>query len=285
MAKNSYGFTVNADEVARQIGQEVEGVIGEIQSKVQGLAIQTHAKVIEFATEELKGYQLETFLGKGAKNVRWTKASNNLWVVEIDESVGYFEDGRPSVSMATDKWLLKNAKTAKDNSKYKVIPFTHDLKGKGTDAHGTAAVLNTMAKNAVRVARTADNKRIPLYKIEKNPDGTVKTGIVHKIPVNAPFSQSQAPNLYSKPRTADEAKATGLKAHAGIFKLQGLVISQRDNGNGRIKREGVTFRVVSSKHQSEHRWMAPEIKPGNYLQKAFTWMEQEWPKILAGIGK
>lgn len=278
----NFNFTINADAVARELKEDVALTVAAVQEAAQDLTIQAHAKVLEFASQDLKGFQLQLFLGKNRENVRWSRASENLWVVEIDESVGYFDSGRPPVSMATEQWLLKNAKTAKDGSKYKVIPIGRDT-GKGGASHGTTATLNTMAKNAIRSARTSDNKRIAIHRIEKNPDGTPKIGILHKIPIKAPFSQSQTPNLYSKPRSKEDAAKSGLKEHGGIFKLEGLAISQRMVG-GKVKREAVTFRVVSSKHLAEGRWMAPAIKAGNFLQRTFDWAtKQAWPEMLAGI--
>ena len=184
----SFNFTINADAVAREIQQDVAVTVEKLQTAAEQLAIQTHAKVLEFASQDLKGYHLDTFLGENRNNVKWARVSDNLWVIELDESVGYYETGRPPVSMATESWLLKNAKTAKDGSKYKVIPFKTGAKE--SNVHGTNAALNTMAKAAIRKARTVDNKRISLMKIEKNPDGSPKIGVLHKIAVMEPASQA-----------------------------------------------------------------------------------------------
>ena len=163
------------------------------------------------------------------------------------------------------------------NSKYTVIPFKHDLRG---GSHEGDSALNAQARAAVQAARTPDNKRINLKAIEKNPDGTPRIGLLHKINVTPPFSQKQAPHLFSKPRSAEDAAKTGLQQHEGIYKLQGLAISQRMVGN-KVKREAVTFRVASSKQASEDRWMAPAIAPGKFLERTVQWMSQEaWPQIL-----
>jgi hypothetical protein len=276
-----FKFNINAEAVAAQVQQDVESIYKELQDGVKSLTAQTHAKVLEFASQDLKGYNLKAFMGENGKNVSWDQVSDNIFVVAIDPSVGFYNDGRPPVSMATESWLLKNAKTAKDGSKYRVIPFKHDTK----QTHGANAQLNSMAKNMIRQARTPDNKRIPLYSIEKNADGTPRIGTLHKIKATPPFTQSQAPSLFSKPRSAEDAKATGLKAHGGIFKLEGLAVSQRMVGP-KVKREAVTFRVVSSKHQAEGRWLFPAIPAHRFLERAFEWATQTaWPEILSKIGK
>ena len=76
---------------------------------------------------------------------------------------------------------------------------------------------------------------------------------------------------------------SGLKPHGGIFKLKGLMISQRMVGP-KVKREALTMRVVSSKHQSEGRWMYPAIQPGKFMERAFRWATDEaWPQMLKDI--
>lgn len=280
MAKNK-SFVINAAAVAKAIEQDVNDIIGELTQKVEALTIQTHAKVLEFASQELHGWQLNNFLGDGGQNIRWARASDSLWVVEIDESVGFYDDGRQKTNMATEHWLLKNAKTSKSGHKYKVIPMEI---GKGSNNLGTAAALNTIATNAIKQARTSEGKRISRKKIERNPDGTPKLGVLHRIKAGPPGPQSQYPSLFSKPRGPEESKSTGLPQHGGIFKLQGLAITQR-MVKGKVKREAVVFRVVSEKHRN-NRWMYPEIKAHNFLDRALDWAVKEaFPKMVNEIGK
>jgi hypothetical protein len=275
-----YNIFINADAVAKKIGDHYDNIRNELRTAVQNLSIQTHAKIIEMANEDLKGWQLQNFLGENGSNIRWRQASDNIWAVEIDEKVMFYDRGRPIVSMATESWLLKNGKKAKDGSVYRAIPFKKDLSAKGISAHGVSGTLNIMAKNAIQAARTEQGQKISLRTIERNRDGSPRVGILHKIPVAQPFNQRQAPNLFSRPRSAEDAKKTGLKEHEGIFKLQGLVIAQRMVG-AKVKREAMTFRVVSSKHKNENRWMYPEIKAHRFLERAFQWaINEAWPQQL-----
>jgi hypothetical protein len=115
--------------------------------------------------------------------------------------------------------------------------------------------------------------------------------------------QSQAPDLFSKPRTPEGAKElnkklaelgqTGLKPHGGIFKLAGAVVSQRvkrnskgeiqrdkKTGKAKVQKETVVFRVISSKHEHEGRWMYPRVDAFNSLQKTKEWADKEWINIL-----
>jgi len=277
---SKYNLFINSDAVARMLQQQTAEIAKDLQVSVEHLSIQTRAKILEMANQDLKGYHREAFLGNGGENVRWRQVSQTLWAVEIDESVMMYDSGRGPTSMATTDWLLKNAKRAKDGSLYKVIPFKHDIGPAGAQKPGVQGQLNQFARRSVQQARTKDGKRMSVRTIEKNADGTPKLGILHKVPINNPFEQSQIPEWFSKPRTAQDAAKSGLKAHGGIFKLQGLAISQRMVG-GRAKREAVTFRVVSSKHQAENRWMYPQITGHHFLERAFQWATNvAWPEQM-----
>lgn len=278
MAKDK-SFVINADAVAAAIGQEVNDIVEDLTAKAENLTVQIHAKVLEMASNELKGFQLQQFLGEKGENVGWARVSDSLWVVEIDDSVGFYDTGRPETPMATEHWLLKNAKTAKDGSKYKVIPISQ-----GKSSPSANAAITSMANNAIKQARTADGKRISRTRIDRNADGTPKLGVIHKIPVKAPGTQSQMPSLFSKPRGPGESQRTGLPEHGGIFKLEGLAITQR-MVKGKVKREATVFRVASSKHAND-RWFYPAIKAHNFLERALDWAVNEvWPKMIDEISR
>lgn len=168
------------------------------------------------------------------------------------------------------------------NSTYKVIPFTRNVGPKVTNSNPHQAALDAMAKGFIKRARTPEGKRISTRTLERNPDGTPKVGIIHKIPTQAPFTQSQAPDLFSRPRSKEEAISTGLPEHSGIFKLQGLAVAQRKHG-AKIKKEAITFRVVSSKHFG-HRWRYPAIQGKNFLDRALQWAKTEaFPIIMRDL--
>ena len=276
MAKNVFNFSTNLEEIAKALQKRVEDIRSDVKAGAESLAIQTHAKVLELASQELKGYHLEQYIGRNGENVTWKKATDNLWIVALDPKAAYIEDGSEPRPMATDDWLLKNAKTSKTGDKYKVIPMPQAKGGKSLS--GTNAALNSMAKKVIRDSKTS------MRTIERDASGAPKIGIVKKLNPQAPMTQAQAPSLFSRPRTPDEAAKSGLKAHQGIFKLQGLVIAQKAGNNGKVKKEALTFRVVSSKHSAENRWVYPRVPAANIFQKTNDWMLKEaWPAILKSI--
>jgi hypothetical protein len=129
---------------------------------------------------------------------------------------------------------------------------------------------------------TLKANKISLTKIEKDPLGNPKLGILHNVKMLEP-SRTDKPDLFSKPRSPEMAALTGLKPHGGHFYGKGLVVTQSLNEKGKVVKSAITFRVVSSKHQAEGRWMAPAIQPFNSIKAAFEWANSQWNQILKQI--
>ncbi len=201
-----------------------------------------------------------------------------MWVVEIDESVQWIEEGRAATSMATDKWLLNpnspGVKTAKDGSKYRVIPFTH--KGKGS-TKGNSPEITSMINKELK------SKGISLNKIERDDDNKPKLGIIHKLDFNQKRS-TYPEKFFSEPRNHVKAKQLGLGPTHGTHFLKNAVVIQREvkgpTGRTKISKDVVTFRVVSSKHEAEGKWMYPRVEPLNSIPEAYKWAENEWASIV-----
>lgn len=282
----NFSIIVNAQQVAAQLQQQAESIAPRLRQEVERLSVSAHAFIVKKAEQKLSDRDLKMFLGEDNKNVRWSKVGESIWVVEIDDSVRDIEEGRERKFM---EWLLtKNAKAkrAKDGSMYASIPMPKvRFAGPGAGSvNSSRADLAAMVSNAMR------DSGISLKKIEKNADGTPKTGILHKLDPQLPGTQSQFPTLFSMPRSNEMAALTGLKPHGGIPLTQGAVVLQRwqqqnnkSNQNmqkGKIVREAVTFRTISSKHEAEGRWFL-KAKPGLHaMQEAYEYAQQEWTKIV-----
>lgn len=275
----AFRLTINVTALAEHLNTTIDRVRERARQEVENLSISTHAFIVAKAQQELPPFLRDKFLGKDNKNVRWVKVSDSIWVVEIDESVAYISEGRPKVFMS---WLLNNnpkAKTAKDGSRYAHIPMTQARHTQG----GRDKFNNPKAAYEAIVRKTMQDNGLNLKKIEKNPDGSPKIGILHRLNVMEPGDQSQFPGMYSKPRTEEMARQIGLPAHSGIFHLKGLAIIQRTNERGKVVREAVTFRTISSKHEAEGRWMAPEVPAFKFEESARAYAEAQWSQILKSI--
>lgn len=296
---SKFDITVDVSQLAEKINKTKESVEQKIVPAIERLSISTHAFIINKANNELDDFKRKFFLGLGeygkkttktsnsapgvdesAKNVRWSKVANGIWVVEIDEKAAWIEQGRQPTSMATEDWLLKpgKVKIAKDGSTYRSIPFKISENGKADP--------NTKPAYAAIVKSAMKEQGISTKKIEKNEDGTPKLGIIHKLDIKGPAGGwAQYPEMHSRPRTAEEAAKSGLKPHAGIYHLKGAVVIQRmkSGKNPKVVKETVVFRTVSSKHQLENRWMYPEVKPFNALPAAYKYAQEQLDKIIKAI--
>jgi hypothetical protein len=256
-----FTFKVDAGKVADMLNQTRDIVERELLPAVEQLSISTHLFLLKHIKDKLKDdYRLPIMMGQDDRNIRWVAVGTGLWVVEIDDSVKWIEEGRPPTSMATEDWLLKPStkgsgkwpKRAKDGSLYRPIPFVHSRKP-GTLPETNKPGYRTMVQN--ELARM----KIP-QGIERNPDNTPKVGVLHKLQIQPPGPQSQFPGMYSKPRSAADAALSGLAPHGGIFHLKNAMVIQRPVGKkGNVVKETVVFRMVSTKHAAEGRWMYPKV--------------------------
>ncbi len=282
---NDFNFRVNVEQVAQKLGQAADLVQTKVADAVEKLVASTHAFVVAKAQSELGDYKRSILPGPPdadgmPKNVKWRKIAERIWVVEILPEAAWIEEGRPATSMATEDWLLKpgKVKTAKDGSKYRAIPFTNQqFTGKDKPASATSEIarpaLAAIAKRAIKEAG------VNLKKIERHPNGDPKLGVLHRIPIDTEHHKG-VPGFSSKPRNAEDSKKTGFKQHEGIPYLSGLAVTQRINAKGKVTREAVTWRMVSSKHRLEGRWEYPAVQAFGALPAAVKYAEEEWAKML-----
>lgn len=293
-----FRLKVDTSELAAKLNTAKELIEDKVKPAVENLSIATHAFIVNKANETFKDstFKREYYLGLGQygkesnkessrdervdnapKHLRWIKLQDGLWVVELDEKAMWLEEGRDITFMGD--WLLKpgakGVKSAKDGSLYRVIPFKQT--SGMSDAPGTKPAF------AELVRKQAAKQGINLKKIEKDQQGNPKTGVLHKLDMKPGGTQSQYPGFFSRPRSEEEAAKTGLKPHGGIYKLQGAVVVQRKNEKGKIKKETVVFRVISTKHKAEQRWMYPKVTPSNIFPQAYEWALQEWQKVVLSI--
>jgi hypothetical protein len=154
----------------------------------------------------------------------------------------------------TEDLLRKNAKIAKDGSRYKAIPFDHGKPSSQT------SVNTSMLVNQIKAELKARN--IPYKKIEYNADGSPRIGRLHTIRgINSPKPSERASH--------------------GV--LEGLTIYQRKLPSGKVRRDIMTFRTVSSKMKGS-KWIHPGIEPKKFMDEALEWAEKVFnDEILPSI--
>lgn len=242
-------FSINAEEMASLFGDLKKEVEAALTDGVQRLASMTHAKTLEHAQSELTSTRK-----KYTDALSFEEIEKGVWVVSLDESALFIEEGRKSGSMVDDL-LRNNAKVSKDGNRYKAIPFEHSK---------PPSQQTPKAKEITdQIKRELRSVGVPFKKIEYNPDGSPRIGKLHKFdfPSNKPSAMASHPAL------------------------SGLTIYQHKTSGGNIRRDIMTFRMVSDKSKAEGKWHHPGLEARKFMDKAFASALQEWeseilPEIL-----
>jgi hypothetical protein len=198
----------------------------------------THAKTQELASEKLKSTR-QLYLN----NLEFKEIDRGIWIVSLDQPALFIEEGRKSGSMIPDL-LRRNAKTAKDGSRYKAIPFQHNKPPSQTPRKSEEIV--SLVKSELKA------RNIPYKKIEYNADGSPRLGRLHVIK----DIQSPRPSA---------------RASHGV--LDSLTIYQTKLPSGKIRRDIMTFRVASTKHEGS-KWIHPGMEGKKFMDEALEWAEK-----------
>lgn len=262
---------------------------GKLQKAAQLLATQAHAHVVEQAQAKLKARR-EKFL----ENLRFEQIGPNVWGVIVDQKGRWIEDGMPEHNMLDDLLKSKKAKTAKDGSKYLVIPFKHS----GPPSR------KTKFQSSLTSTIKAEMKRrdIPYGKIERDESGKPKEGLLHKMDLAGPAFHNPPAGHAGPPGRPTQAhpRPAGQEGPGGRPFLWGVRVYQRPNvnpdGSPRLSKRGIqgasrdimTFRVASSKQRGTGAWDHPGLEAMNFLDEAFDWARKEWetrilPDLTQGL--
>lgn len=248
-------FELDIEQIASAFKEEAEKVQQALYEGVKQLSAMTYARTIELANEKLKSTRKSYIDALDYKEIQ-----PGIWVVSLDAKMLWLEEGKSAGSMVDDL-LRNNAKTAKDGTKYKVIPFEHSKNPSDMSTRSQSLVSD--------LKRELKRQDIPFKKIEKNADGSPRIGKLHSLNIASPLPTPRA--SYS------------------IF--HGLSIYQRKTAEGKVKRDIMTFRIVSEKHKQTGKWyMADDIEARKFLDKAFEELVSKFeteimPDILAKYEK
>lgn len=272
---------INISQITDLQNALTDDVKGKLRRAAEQLAIQTHAHVVEQANAKLRS-RLRPFL----QNLTFGKVGDDVWAITVLRPGLWIEEGRPAGEMIDDLLKAKTAKTAKDGSRYVAIPFQHN-KGPTYQTPGEAALIRTL-KAALKEAN------IPYGKIERNPDGSPKIGLLHSLDIDTPHTNDTRDDLGRRTyRQRMHPRPQGQAGPGGRPFLWGVRIYQRllrdKNGKPLLDKQGLprasrhimTFRVASSKHKGTGKWMYPGIEGEKFLDEAFEWAMKEWDTKIA----
>ena len=259
--------------VERQLGQVATRAMRDAG---QQLVTMTRAHIVEEAGKKLHSRR-QMFLD----GLTHMKVDENTWVVNLDAKVRWIDDGLSEHNMIDDLLKSKSAKTAKDGSKYVVVPFNHK-KGPASMTPAQKTLLDT-------IKTELKDRKIPYGKLETGVGGTPKLGLLHSFDIrSAPIKQANGPGLGKGPIGAVAQGPTGIPL------LQGVRIYQRQikdkQGKDTTRRDIMTFRIASSKQKGQGRWDHPGTAPVKLMDDAYDWAKRTWeekivPQLVLNLNK
>lgn len=244
--KNNLRFDIDLERLSNQMNGLKDEVQKDLVQSVQNLANMTHSRVLEEATQQLSSLQ------KMYKdNVEFSNPEPNFWVVTLKEPALFIEQGRKNGFMEE---LLngKSAKTGK-NGKYAVIPFTHN---KNPSEQSPKAY--DLAKE---IQHELKKQGVNWKKIETDSNGSPRLGRLHTFQF-------------------DNARALAQKATHKNPLTKGVSVYQTKQKDGSVRRDVMTFRVISEKSRNEGAWIHPG-RPGNKIfDSALAWAISTWEREI-----
>lgn len=245
----NFKVELDLEKISKEFSQLKDRINNLAKSAISSLAASTHAKALELATEKLTVTR-----DKYTEALSFDQLSDNIWVISLDmQKAGWIEDGRKSGFM--DELLKgKSAKTSKSGQKYAIIPFEH--------SKPPSRQVPSAQRFTQEIKKFLKEQDISYKKIEYNPDGSPKLGLIHS------FKKGIGTNIYP--------------SHAAKHEFsEGLSIYQtQDKKTGKVRRDVMTFRVISEKHRSEGLWNHPG-RPGVFIiDKAYEWALNELQTVV-----
>lgn len=235
-----------------------------LKNAAQSLAMQSHAHLMEEVQSKLNSTRQ-----RYSDAVTFAPVNENVWVISLDRSMMWLEEGLPEHEMLDNLLKSPKAKLAKDGSKYLVVPFQHN-KGP-TQQTSAARDLTTTIKQELK------KRQIPYGTIERDASGKAKTGLLHSFDImHEPTKTSEGPGMGHGPIGAVR------QGNTAIPFLQGVRVYQKNTSAG-VKKGIMTFRVASSKHRGSGKWVHPGIEPRKFFDETAEWAMSIWPKIADDI--
>ena len=233
---------IDVNALAEQLDKKKEDIKSQVRKAAQGLAVATHARVLELAGDKLRSLQK-----KYKDAVDFEQVDDNVWVISLDKSAMWIEKGYDAWSMYDKIANSPKAKTSKEGHKYLVIPM--EKSKKPSEQSRKAQVVTKELKAFLK------KEGVSYKKIEYNSDGSPKMGLLHKfdIPSRKPSDKAKKPELF------------------------GVSIYQRkDPESGKMRRDIMTFRVVSEKTAGDGRWEYQPREGKNIFEETYRWAIKTW---------
>lgn len=234
------------------------------------LALQVHGHILE----EVKA-KLHSTREKYEKALKVEPVGDDTWVISLDKSAVWIEDGMEEHEMIDDLLKSNKTKTAKDGSRYLAVPFQHN-KGPTQQTQAQNDLTSTLREELKK-------RNIPYGKIETGADGSPRLGRLHSFDImGAPLKTQNGPGMGKGPVGQVRQGPTGIPFLQNVQVYQHQIQDQQ--GKTKTVRQIMTFRTVSSKHKGSGRWVHPGLEAKHFFEEAERWAMDQWEqKIVPGI--
>lgn len=261
-----YSLEQAMNEIQKDINSFTEEVQKKAKQEIQTLAGQAHAMIGEKAQSRLRSTrQIYTDNLKIEKIT--SSGDNEIWSVHLLKPAKWIEDGQPKHNMidyllGSNSNVKKGANTGKawvkrgKNGRYAAVPFEH-------------------SKPSSQMS-LAQNKIADYVKSELKKRGLDKTITKDGKPVLGKAAQV-------------DLIGRGSPQHEKTWRplLSGLTIYQREekmkNGKTRIKRDVMTFRMVSDSQKGTGAWDHPGRAPANLFEETAKELDVLWDGLINKI--
>jgi hypothetical protein len=250
-----------------ELAQELRSSVDKaMQQAVADLSRQAHAHIVEKVNAELHSTRQ-----KYLDALHIEEAEPGVWVISLDKSASWIEEGLPNGFDMLDGLLRsKKARQAKDGSRYTIVPF----------AHKQAPTSQTPAQKDLTdtIKKELKSRKIPYGKLETKADGTPKLGLLHSFDImKTPIKTHEGPGQ-GHGKTGEVRQG-----NTGIPFLQGVRIYQRKvqdrAGKTSVQRSVMTFRVASSKHRGQ-KWIHSGLAAKKFIDEAASWALRQWEERM-----
>lgn len=278
--KGPFVVHLNVDDIIKDVVGMPERARISLEKWGSALAAQTHAHIVEEASEKLHSSK-DAYMDA----LSFSKVGPETWVVSLERKALWIEDGMQKQEMIDNLLKSSKAKTAKDGSKYLAVPFRHNKAP--TRTPDSVKVLQGQIRKELK------ERGIPWGKLEKDPSGQPKLGLLHSF---------GGPNGLANITTPNKTAVGAGQGHGaigqprvgptGIPFLNNVRVYQREvadkSGKTHVERHIMTFRMVSSKMKGTGRWVHPGMEGKKFFDEAYEWAMKEWinnirPKVVEEI--
>jgi len=241
-----------------------------LRNAADSLIIMTKNHIVEEAQQKL-----HSRLGMYIEGLSSFKADKDTWIISLDASVAWVDDGLEAHSQLDDLLASPKAKRSKSGSKYISVPFQINKK----QADMTPAQKALFAAVKKELASVG----VKMNQVETNAKGMPRIGLVRSLDINnAPVKQWD-----DQPGAGHGPVGEAFQGKTGTPFLKGIRVYQKEAG-GKIQRNIMTFRTASSTQQGKGMWDHPGVKGVHLFEEAHNWALSQWsekivPQLLSEI--